>query len=530
MGMKSNYFLMAVAAVAVGCSSPKVDRPAEKTPRAVSFRAPEIIPAVKSIDYQADVEVRLDKSQTLTVRCPDAAATDWVRDHAKQWFGFSPSVVAGTPPAGGAAEGYRLVAKPDGIAIEAASLQGVRYAMFALRQVAERDSCGDTVKEFRLPALTIEDEPVLAFRGIHLCWLPELSADLIEREIRAAAFYRFNVVVLESWGVFRSERHPWFGWRNGPMTKAVVRHLVEVARDLGVTLVPQLNVFGHASASRSCVGKHATLDFGPERQPLFEPGCDGGMDPSVNSGWNWCLSNPAAVETVRDLVVEMHEAFGNPPYFHIGCDEADAPTCASCRAAPYAELVCRHITGVSELLKSRGARAMMWHDMLIKRGDPRWKGFYANGSDETARLPSMLPKDVIVCDWYYGSDPGGTQSEGGRTSVTNAYPTLEYFSKTCGFDTLTCPWEESNGTRAQTKYARENGLFGVLETTWHHFGGMRFPKMVQTSACGAWGRGEKRSYGHFATLWRQCGWDMGRQSYSLSGWNDTQVTRDILER
>ena len=54
--------------------------------------------------------------------------------------------------------------------------------------------------------------------------------------------------------------------------------------------------------------------------------------------------------------------------------------------------------------------------------------------------------------------------------------------------------------------------------------------MVQVSACGAWGHGERLNNGHFATVWRQCGWDMGRQSYSLSGWNDTQVTRDILNQ
>ena len=495
---------------------------------AISFRAPEIIPAVRSVDYRPDVEVRLDGSQRLTVRCGDPAAADWVRRHAKLWFGFEPQVERGEPVRTGGEEGYRLVAGPDGIVIEAKSLQGVRYAMFTLRQVAERDSSGYRVKYFRLPALTVEDEPALGFRGLHLCWFPELSADLIEREIRVAAAYKFNAVVIESWGVFRSERHPWFGWRDGPMTKPVIRHLVEVARDLGVTLVPQVNVFGHASASRSCTGKHAALDFAPEMQSLFEPG--GGALGSMSSGWNWCLSNPAAVETVRDLVVELHEAFGNPPYFHIGCDEAEEPSCANCRAEPYAQLVCRHIAGISELLKSRGARAMMWHDMLLKGGDPRWKGFYANGSDETARLPQMLPKDVIVCDWYYGNDPGGGSAEKDRRSITGTYPTLDYFARTCGFDTLTCPWEEPNGIRAQTKYARETGLFGVLETTWHHFGGERFPRMMQVSACGAWGRGERLNNGHFATVWRQCGWDMGRQTYGTSGWYDSQVTRDILGR
>lgn len=43
---------------------------------------------------------------------------------------------------------------------------------------------------------------------------------------------------------------------------------------------------------------------------------------------------------VRDLVLEMHEAFGNPPFFHIGCDEADPPVCPTCCVVkPYAKLV-----------------------------------------------------------------------------------------------------------------------------------------------------------------------------------------------
>jgi len=491
---------------------------------ALSFAEPFVVPKPDKVTYDAAVEVRLTAAQTLTVRCADASAVGWVREHMKQWFACEPKVVGEAADVALPEEGYRLVAKPDGLLVEAKALQGVRYALYTLRQVAERDSSGATVSYYHLPACAIEDAPALAFRGIHFCWFPELSAAFVEREIRMAAFYKFNCVVLESWGVYRSERHPWYGWADGPMTKETIAHLVAVAKDLGVTLVPQINVFGHASASRSCTGKHAALDVSPERQSLFEPA--GGW----SSGWNWCLSNPAAVEAVRGLVVELHEAFGNPPYFHIGCDEADAPTCANCRATDYAQLVSRHIAGIADLLKARGARAMMWHDMLIRHGDPRWKGFYANGSEETAKLPQLLPKNVIVCDWYYGSDPGGSARAEERKSLTGTYPTLDYFAKTCGLDTLTCPWEEATGIRAQTAYAREAGLFGVLETTWHHFGGERFPDMVQVSACGAWGRGERLGRGHFASIWRQCGWDMKARSYKEGGWYDTQVSRDIQAR
>lgn len=494
---------------------------------AVSFRAPEIVPPVQSQTFRADVEVRFGSNQTLTVACDDAKASGWVGEHLRLWYGTPPRVASAAGPSADwplGDEGYRLSAKPEGVSIEAKTLQGVRYALFTLRQVVERDSSGYTVSGYRLPACEIEDSPALAFRGLHLCWFPELSADYIERQIRLAALYKFNHVVLESWGVYRSARHPWFGWKEGPMTREAIARLVAVARDLGVTLIPQINVFGHASAARSCTGKHAVLEFHPERQALFEPAGRTG------SGWNWCLSNPEAVRTVRELVVEMHEAFGSPPFFHIGCDEADEPSCASCRAVPYAKLVSDHIAGIADLLKARGARAMMWHDMLLKRGDPRWKGFYANGSDETARLPSMLPKDVIICDWYYGNDPGGGKDEKDRTSITDAYPTLAYFAKDCGFDTLTCPWEERNGIRAQTKYAREHGLYGVLETVWHHFGGARFPAMVQVAACGAWGHGERTGNGHFSAAWRWGCWDMGSPDYKESGWYDNQVSRDIFGR
>jgi len=491
---------------------------------ALSFAEPNVIPKPEKVSYDAATEVRLDAAQTLRIRCADVSAADWACTHLKEWFAFEPKVVGETASVALPDESYRLIAKSDGIIVEAKTLQGVRYALYTLRQVAERDSSGATVSYYRLPACTIEDAPALGFRGIHLCWFPEQSIELIEREIRTAAFYKYNCVVLEPWGVYRSERHPWFGWKDGPMTKATIARLVAVAKDLGVTLVPQINVFGHASASRSCTGKHAVLDVSPERQSLFEPGAE------WSSGWNWCLSNPAAVQVLRELVVEMHEAFGNPPYFHIGCDEADGPSCASCRAADYTELVARHIAGIAELLKARGARTMLWHDMLLRKGDPRWEGFYANGSEATAKLPQMLPKDVIVCDWYYGSDPGGQAEETDRTSKTGTYPTLDYFAKTCGLDTLTCPWEEPDGIRAQTAYAREKGLYGVLETTWHHFGGERFPRMVQVSACGAWGHGEQVSRGHFATVWRQCGWDMKASSYKETGWYDTQVSRDIQGR
>ena len=142
---------------------------------AVAFRTPEVIPPVAEMSCRTNVEVRLDASQRVSVRCGDARAADWVRAHAKRWFGFEPKVSASSPDGAPADGSYRLAAKPDGLVLEAGTLSGVRNAMFTLRQIAERASCGYVVQHYRMPELDIRDRPALSFRGLHLCWFPEQS-------------------------------------------------------------------------------------------------------------------------------------------------------------------------------------------------------------------------------------------------------------------------------------------------------------------------------------------------------------------
>lgn len=480
----------------------------------LNFRKPDITPVPANLTYEANVAVRIRQSH-FEIACPDAAACAWVKRHADEWFGFKGEVrtCASDAAKDQGPEGYALSAKPGVIRIAANGLQGVRYAMYTLRQSAERMSGGFTLEDWWLPALEVTDSPALAFRGVHFIWLPEMTGTFIEHQIRIAAYYKFNYVVLEPWGVFRSTKYPQISTvANAPLTVAEARRLATLSRDLGVTLVPQFNLFGHAANARSRSGKHITLDFNPAYQPLFEPA----------GGWNWCLSNPATKQYLRDIVCELHEAFLNPPYFHIGCDEADEATCPRCRMVqPYGKLVGTHIKEISEMLNKRGARAMMWHDMLLAKDDPRWTGFYARSSKENAEaLMSILPRDIVICDWYYGGNYG-------RKTDPGAYPTLEYFKKE-GFMTLTSPWNDIKALRLQAKYVREHGFPGMLETIWHHYVGNRFSSMMKTASHSGWGHGEPVR-GHwtdvFATHWRQVGWDMGITEYSETGFYDDQVSR-----
>lgn len=488
------------------------------------FLMPLLVPEVLEKSCEATTCVPLDARLQVTVACADgAAAADWVAGKMKDWFlcpaGAKDVAFAGDLP-GASDEAYALTAKPGALAIRARSVKGVKWALMTLRQIAQPKRGTLTVEGYEVPAFTLKDAPELSFRGLHFCAFPENTLARVERMIRMAAYYKFNYVVLEPWGTFKSQKYPWYGWKEGYLTVPECHRLAAIAKDLGVTLVPQLNVFGHATAARSMSGKNAHLDRDPTYQPIFEP----------LAGWNWCLTNPHAREVIAGLLGELHEAFDRPPYIHIGCDEATGPSCAVCCAADYRALLADYVRFAAEAVEKRGARPMMWHDMLLKSGDPRWKGFYANGADATAALVGTLTKKMVICDWYYGSDPGGEAKK--ATSLVGKYPTLDYF-KAAGYDTLTCPWKEPTGINAQGAYARRNGLYGVLGTVWHHFQGDDLVRIYSRTACHAWSQtaadASKPGGYEFATHWRQVGWDTrGGDAYREGGFYDDQVSGKVI--
>lgn len=500
------------------------------------FKWPLLIPNVREYTCEPTRRVTIRDGVAVEVSCPDAAAPDWVSKKIKAWFRATPAMRTG-PEGGGSRsratvedaqkrvppgdEAFALSTKDGTLRIGANKMQGARWAMMTLRQIAQPARGTFRTEAYEVPEFSVRDWPDTPFRALHVCAFPEYSPVRIERAIRLAAYYKFNHVILESWGVFRSKRHPWHGWRDGWLTPTECRRLAALASDLGVTLVPFFNAFGHATAARAKSGKNAILDVLPEYQPLFEP----------VEGFNWCVSNPEARRVIRDLVDELHEAFGRPAFFHLGCDEADPPSCALCCAPGYGARVAEHVRSMAEFVRSLGARPMIWHDMLLRSGSEKWRGLEANGSDETVALLDALPKDVIVCDWHYGP-----ASSGGLHAAS-----LDHFISH-GFDTMTCPWDDLGGIDAQCGFARQRGL-GVICTTWNHLVTYDTPRFLSYAAACAWGahaaEGIKAADARsnctvrfvFSSHWRQVGWDTpGADRYSECGFLSNQVSTSIGER
>lgn len=389
----------------------------------------------------------------------------------REYWNAAPDITMGKVPASRKSpEAYEIKVTQELLTVTVSGLTGLLNAFKTLRQLAEVKGGTEKVSGYLLVPCTVKDEPAMAFRGIHLCIFPETPLWDIEKAIRLAAYHKFNYAVIESWGLFPFRSHPEFCWDELKLDRKELKRLIRLGKELGITLIPQINLLGHASSGREIVGKHAVLDMHPEFAPLFEP-----------SGWSWCLSNPETRRILTDLVLELFDFFEKPPFFHIGCDEAyDACSCLDCMKFETKDLIRDHILYFRDLLQKRGARIIMWHDMLLERKDPRWIGYYAHGRDDQklGDLWKELPKDIVIADWQY-------RGKAHPEDPDPDWPTTKFFHK-AKFDVLVCPWLNQVGLSGLGKLAKEKKLFGMLETTWHVWHDSRYQIVLGDAATTAW--------------------------------------------
>ena len=460
----------------------------------------------QKFEWEPKTFVPFDATTTVTLECPDPAAAKWLQAHYNEWYGESaPKVKTGAtglkPEAGD--EAYAASTGVDGVKIAANTLAGTRWASYTLRQLAIAKRSTFKTEGRIIPKLKTSDRPHLAFRAVHLCCFPETRIQQIERAIRLAALMKFNYAIIEPWGMYKSERHPWWPWPNAYLMKSEVKRLVAVGKDIGITLIPQVNCYGHASSARGCTIKHSALDIHPEYEPLYEPG-----------GWCWCISNPETQRVLRELIAEIHENFGNPPYFHIGCDEAfGAQSCPECVKTPHAELAIRHFNGLAEFVKSRGARAMMWHDMLLEKSNPRWDGFIKFGGKDATSILDGLSRDIVICDWQYWDK---TKGKDGKD-----WPTMTYFAEK-GFSVAGCPWKNYKAMMPMANHLVKIDGFGFIETTWHHMRGKDWENMYKHGAHAAWGSPVSHDVSFQRSL-RLVGNDMKVTDYLDTGYLGNQI-------
>lgn len=261
------------------------------------------------------------------------------------------------------AEGYRFCASADGVKVDAATEQGVVWALTTLAELAEGQGS--------LPQCEFEDAPLLKHRGLSLdCSRHFFPAEEIKKIIEQMARIKMSVlhwhlVDDQGWRI-ESRRFPLLHETSGEYyTQEELKEIVEFARVRGMEIVPEIDLPGHTTAllaaypQYSCTGEPIEL-----RQY-------GGIFDRI-----LCAGKDETFTFLEELLDEVCALFPSPR-FHIGGDEApknEWKKCPHCKArmealgiTDYEDLQGYFTDRVTAILKKNGKRAVCWNDVLTAK-------------------------------------------------------------------------------------------------------------------------------------------------------------------
>lgn len=227
-----------------------------------------------------------------------------------------------------AAEGYRLITSSSGATISASDDAGLLYGAMTLWQLARPDTAGSFV-----PAVTITDAPRFRWRGLMLDSARHFqSPAFIKRLLDAMAANKLNtfhwhLVDDQGWRI-EIKKYPKLtgvgAWRRpaaapgapppprigGFYTQAEIREIVAYAGERGITVVPEIEMPGHAL---SAIRAYPALGMGIP------------IPKGVESDWGifpWLYNTDESTFTFLEDVLDEVLALFPSRYIHIGGDEA----------------------------------------------------------------------------------------------------------------------------------------------------------------------------------------------------------------
>lgn len=346
-----------------------------------------------------------------------------------------PKSIAGGPLRPSRAEGYVLEVLPERVLLCGYDEPGLFYGLQTLRQLAKIGEFDETA----FTGVAIEDWPEFAFRGIHL--LADNHALAWHKELIHSVFapLKINKLVLEC-EYARWDSHPEIA-PDWAMTKAEMRELRDYARAHFIEVIPLIQTLGHCGWM-FYNGQHLDLAEDPELP------------------YAYCVSNPDTYKLVFDVLTEAIDLF-QPQYLHIGHDEVHHrgryPYCRSCRRYSPATLLVRDVEKLHRFLAERKVRTMMWGDLLLRPGEAS-DAAHGGGPHDFARARERLPRDLIICDWHYGT--------------FDQYPSLSLF-KSEGFEVIGACWYNPQNIARLSQAAQKARAWGLLQTTWTGYDGNR---------------------------------------------------------
>ncbi|MFF0249701.1 beta-N-acetylhexosaminidase [Streptosporangium sandarakinum] len=341
--------------------------------------------------------------------------------------GHGPVTVTEDPALG--EETYALEVTPEGVRITAGGRAGAFYAGQTLRQAlgAEAFRAATARDSWTVPCGRVEDAPAFSWRGVHLDvarhFLPKRE---VLRMVDLMAAHKLNRLHLhlvddQGWRIesrvaprlheigshrprtitsIRGEEDAFDEVpHGGHYTLGDLTEIAAYARARAVTVVPEIDVPGHASAILAAypsLGARAADGREPAPFTVLDRW---GISPAILSPL------PETIEFLTAVFDELLGALGETPYVHIGGDEcvlddwAASPAITAFREelglAEPSDLHAWFLRRLADELAGRGSRAVVWDEAFVSgalRTDTivmPWRGM------EVARRAAEAGHDVV---------------------------------------------------------------------------------------------------------------------------------------
>jgi hexosaminidase len=423
---------------------------------------------------------------------------------------------------------YRIKTADDGVSISAASGAGLFYGAQTLMQLVSDD--GQTI-----PAVEITDYPRFAYRGLHLdVGRHMFPPAFIKKYIDLMAHHKFNrfhwhLTEDQGWRIeikkypklqgiaaYRKETvigkastrnregKQYDGQRyGGYYTQDEIKDIVQYAADRYVTIIPEIELPGHALAALSA---YPSL------------GCTGGPYEAATT-WGvfkdvYCAGKEETFTFLQDVMDEVMVLFPSQ-YIHIGGDECPKEqwkVCPRCQKRMKAEglkdehaLQSYFIQRMEKYLNNKGRQIIGWDEILEGGLAPNatvmsWRG------EEGGIAAAQQDHDVIMTpgNWCYFDHYQDT-SKSEPLAIGNYTPVSEVYS----YEPLP----------PQLSTAQAKHVLGAQANVWTEYmkSSDYVEYMVYPRACAmaevVWSPKESRNYSDFLTrmrthLKRLDGWEV----------------------
>ena len=354
-------------------------------------------------------------------------------------------------------EGYQLKVDKKGVLIEAPAEAGIFYGMQTLRQLLPAEVFSGTAVEnlgWAVPCVEIKDYPRFKWRGMHLDVCRHfMPVEFVKKYIDLIAIQKMNRLHLhltddQGWridinaypklgeisawrdetlvGHYRDEPRKFDGKPHGGFyTHDEIREIVAYAEERFVTIVPEIEMPGHAQAALAAYP---------------EISCTGGPF-KVSTFWGirnevFCAGNEMTFEFLENVLEEVLELFPGE-YIHVGGDECPKDRwekCPKCQERIRLEglqdehgLQSYFVKRIEKYLAANNRRLIGWDEILEGGLAPNatvmsWRG--EEGGIAAAREGHdvvMTPYGYTYFDYYQADPENEPLAIGGFLPIDTVY-------------------------------------------------------------------------------------------------------------